>query len=48
MYIVFFRVGSVTSWLSTWSDYYDAYKEVESLSKRDSKATYFVEYRETF
>ena len=48
MYVVYFKIGAVTLWLNTWLDYYDAYREAESLNKRDYKAYYFVRYKESF
>lgn len=48
MYVVFFESGGVVFWLSTWLDYYEAYREAESLNKRDYKAYYYVKYRENF
>ena len=48
MYIVYVRLGAITVWLNTWLEYYDAYREAESLNKMDSKGYYFVKYKENF
>ncbi len=48
MYVVYIRIGAVTLWLNTWLEYYDAYREAESLNKVDYKAYYFVRYKENF
>ena len=48
MYIVFFVTSGKTQWLTTWLEYSDAYREAESLNKRDHRAFYFVRYKENF
>ena len=34
--------------LNVWETYWVAFREVESLNKRDYKAYYFVRYKENF
>ena len=34
--------------LNVWETYWPAFREVESLNKRDYKAYYFVRYKENF
>ena len=41
-YIVRFRAGPLDMWLNTWLDYYDAFREAQSLNDRDYKAYYYV------
>ena len=48
MYIVYCRVGALTLVLNAWEDYWLAFREVESLNKRDYKAYYFVRKRRIF
>ena len=48
MYIVYVRIGAVTLGLNAWDEYYDAYREAESLNKVDYKAYYYVRYKEKF
>jgi hypothetical protein len=48
MYIVFCVLSGSPVWISTWLEYYDAYREAESLNKRDHKAFYYVRYKENF
>jgi hypothetical protein len=48
MYVVYIRIGALNLVLNTWDEYYDAYREAESLNKCDYKAYYFVRYKESF
>lgn len=48
MYVVYVRIGNFDLVLNTWLDYYEAYREAESLNKRDYKGYYFVAYKEKF
>jgi len=48
MYVVFCVLSGKPDWVSTWLDYYDAYREAESLNKRDYRAFYYVRYKEKF
>ena len=48
MYVVYVRIGALTIVLNAWEDYWLAFREVESLNKRDYKAYYFVRYKENF
>ena len=48
MFIVYVRIGAVTLGLNAWDEYYDAYREAESLNKVDYKGYYFVRYKENF
>jgi len=41
-YIVRYRAGPLDMWLNTWLDYYDAFREAQSLNERDFKAYYYV------
>ena len=40
-YIVRYWLGH-DMWLNTWLDYYDAFREAQSLNERDYKAYYYV------
>ena len=48
MYIIYCRIGALTLVLNAWEDYWLAFREAESLNKRDYKAYYFVRYKENF
>ena len=48
MYVVYVRIGALTLVLNAWDNYFDAYKEMESLNKVDYKAYYYVRYKENF
>jgi hypothetical protein len=48
MYIVYVRIGNIDLVLNTWLDYLLAFREAESLNKRDYKGYYYVVYREKF
>ena len=48
MYVVYVRIGALTLVLNAWDNYFDAYKEMESLNKVDYKAYYYVRYKEKF
>ena len=48
MYVVYVRIGALTIVLNAWEDYWLAFKESESLNKRDYKGYYFVCYKENF
>ena len=41
-YIVRYQAGPIDMWLNTWLDYYDAFREAQSLNERDFKAYYYV------
>ena len=41
-YIVWFESGPIRMWVNTWLDYYDAFREAQSLNERDYKAYYYV------
>ena len=48
MYIVYCRIGAVVLPLNSWGQYYDAFREAESLNKADYKCYYFIRYKENF
>ena len=48
MYVVYVRIGALTLVLNAWEDYWLAFREAESLNKRDYKGYYFVRKQENF
>ena len=48
MYIVYVRIGDLDLVLNTWLEYYDAFREAESLNKWDYKGYYYVVYKEEY